>query len=57
MSSATPENLNQIKQSEYVDGLLSKISALSELPVSEHVAAYEEIHGDLQKALSEIEGL
>ena len=57
MSSATPENLNQIKQSEHVNGLLVKISALSELPVSEHVAAYEEIHGDFQKALSEIEGL
>ena len=34
-----------------------KISAISHLPVSEHVAAYEEIHGDLQRALSEIEGL
>lgn len=43
--------------SEPLEELKSKISAISQLPVAEHVAAYEEIHGDLQRALSEIEGL
>lgn len=48
MSATNPEALDALKE---------KISALAEQPVSEHVAAYEEIHGDLQRALSEIEGL
>lgn len=48
MSAELPDSLEELK---------NKISSLSEQPVSEHVAAYEEIHGDLQRALSEIEGL
>jgi hypothetical protein len=40
-----------------MDALRHKISAVSNLPVGEHVVAYEEIHGDLQGALSDIEGL
>lgn len=48
MSSALPDPLEE---------LTSKISLLANQPVSEHVAAYEEIHSDLQRALSEIEGL
>lgn len=48
MSPELPEPLEELK---------AKISSISALPVSEHVAAYEEIHGDLQRALSEIEGL
>lgn len=48
MSTPNPEPLEQLK---------AKIHQMSELPVGEHVGAYEEIHGDLQRALSEIEGL
>ena len=48
MSVPNPDSLEQLKE---------KIAHLGELEVSDHVAAYEEIHGDLQKALSEIEGL
>jgi hypothetical protein len=51
VSITTPDPANALHQ------LGEKISAISQLPVSEHVAAYEEIHGDLQRALSEIEGL
>lgn len=51
MSSLPPEPSVDVPQ------LSEKISALSELPVNEHVDAYEEIHRDLQRALSEIEGL
>jgi len=45
------------EQIEPLEELKAKISAISNVPVSEHVVAYEEIHGDLQRALSEIEGL
>lgn len=48
MSAVSPDPLDEIK---------SKIASLTEQPVSEHVGAYEEIHSDLQSALSEIEGL
>lgn len=48
MSLPHPEPLDQLKE---------KINAIGELEVGDHVAAYEEIHGELQKALSEIEGL
>lgn len=48
MSAPVPESLEEMKV---------KIAAIAQLPVSEHVPAYEEIHGDLQRALSEIEGL
>lgn len=48
MNAFTPDPLEELKR---------KISALAEQPVNEYVAAYEEIHGDLQRALSEIEGL
>lgn len=48
MSSAIPDPIEELK---------SKIASLSDTPVNEHVAAYEEIHTDLQRALSEIEGL
>lgn len=40
-----------------VASIKSKIDTIATKPVSEHPAAYEEIHGELQKALSEIEGL
>ena len=40
-----------------LESIKSKIDAIRTKPVSEHPAAYEEIHGELQKALSEIEGL
>lgn len=40
-----------------LESIKSKIDAIATKPVSEHPAAYEEIHGELQKALSEIEGL
>ena len=40
-----------------LEELKGKIAEIAEKPVTEHVAAYEEIHGDLQRALSEIEGL
>lgn len=42
---------------ESIESLKGKIAEISEKPVNEHVGAYEEIHGDLQRALSEIEGL
>lgn len=45
------------EQLEPLEELKAKIAAISNVPVSEHVGAYEEIHGDLQRALSEIEGL
>ena len=45
------------EQIEPLEELKAKIAAISYAPVSEHVVAYEEIHGDLQRALSEIEGL
>ena len=45
------------EQIERLEELKAKIAAISNAPVSEHVRAYEEIHGDLQRALSEIEGL
>jgi hypothetical protein len=48
MSTPLPDSLDELK---------GKISAIADQPVSEHVAAYEEIHSDLQRALSEIEGL
>lgn len=48
MSVPSPDSLEQLKE---------KIVHLGELEVGDHVAAYEEIHGDLQRALSEIEGL
>lgn len=48
MSTSLPESL---------DALKGKIAAIAQQPVNEHVAAYEEIHVDLQRALSEIEGL
>lgn len=48
MSALTPDPLEELK---------AKIASLTSQPVNEHVAAYEEIHGDLQRALSEIEGL
>lgn len=51
MSSTAPDPTNAYHQ------LAEKLSAISQMPVSEHVAAYEEIHEDLQRALSEIEGL
>lgn len=50
MSSLIPEPAS-------LDSIKEKIEAISELPVGEHVAAYEELHGELQKALAEIEGL
>ncbi len=48
MSGELSTSINSIKE---------KIAALSEKEVSEHVPAYDEIHTDLQRALSEIEGL
>jgi hypothetical protein len=48
MSSPISDPIEEIKQ---------KITSLPVQPVSDHAAAYEEIHGDLQRALSEIEGL
>ncbi|MFM7499114.1 MAG: hypothetical protein ACKO3U_00085 [Actinomycetota bacterium] len=48
MSGELPESITSMRE---------KIAALSEKEVSEHVLAYEEIHSDLQRALSEIEGL
>lgn len=48
MSEELPESITSMRE---------KIAALSEKEVSDHVLAYEEIHSDLQRALSEIEGL
>lgn len=45
------------EQLEPLEELKAKIAAITNVPVSEHVGAYEELHGDLQRALSEIEGL
>lgn len=48
MTTPAPESLEQLRE---------KIAAITQMPVSDHVPAYEEIHSDLQRALTEIEGL
>jgi len=48
MSGELPESITSMRE---------KFAALSDKEVSDHVLAYEEIHSDLQRALSEIEGL
>jgi hypothetical protein len=35
----------------------ARISSIQELPLESHVAEYEVIHGALEAALSEVEGL
>lgn len=54
MSSPTPDFA---ADTAAIESIKSKIDSIPTRPISEHPAVYEEIHGELQKALSEIEGL
>ena len=41
---------------EAVDEALSRLQQLSERPVTEHVAIYEDVHRLLQDALADVDG-
>lgn len=39
-----------------VDAALARLGELEALPIAEHVAVFEDVHGRLQEALAELDG-
>lgn len=39
-----------------VDAAIGRLAEVDELPTSEHVAVFEDVHGRLHRALAEVDG-
>ena len=51
-----PANPSTSVETDLVAQYVAPLSAVSELPVAEHAAVYQQVHAKLQDALAEIDG-